>query len=446
MTKDILYSHKGHTMTRREFLWLTSLSAAGVVIGCATNPVTGESQLMLVSESQEKQIDKEHSPHQFSADYGISQDRNLNSYINRTGKNIAARTHRPDMPYSFNCVNATYINAYAFPGGSIATTRGILLTLDNEAELAALLGHELGHVNARHTAEQMSKGMLIQGVVGGVSTYGESKSSTWGKLASTLGMMGAGALLASYSRDNEREADALGIEYMTRSNYSANGMVGLMEILKGMSKHKLNAAQLLFATHPMSDERYKTAVNAVQTKYRSAQKLPLHRERYMDHTARLRKIKGAIKEMQNGEREMAGQKYRNAETHFNKALKKAPGDYAGLVMMSKCQMVQEKHKGAQRYADKAKQVYPKEAQAYYLSGFAKIKRKKYSSAYEEFKRYDVLLPGNPNTTFFKGYTQEKMQHIKQAAEEYHRYLQMVNQGEKAQYTYKRLVEWKYIKP
>ena len=279
MIKDISYSHKRHTMTRRKFLWLTSLSAAGVVIGCATNPVTGKSQLMLVSESQEKQIDKEHSPHQFSADYGISQDRNLNRYINRTGKNIATRSHRPDMPYSFNCVNATYINAYAFPGGSIATTRGILLTLDNEAELAALLGHELGHVNARHTAEQMSKGMLIQSVVGGVAMNGESKSSTWGKLVSTLGMMGAGALLASYSRDNEREADALGIEYMTRSNYSANGMVGLMEILKGMSKHKLNAAQLLFATHPMSDERYKTAVNAVQTKYRSAQKLPLHRER-----------------------------------------------------------------------------------------------------------------------------------------------------------------------
>jgi len=446
MTKDILYSHKGYTMTRREFLRLTSLSAASVVIGCATNPVTGKSQLMLVSESQEKQIDKSHSPHQFSTDYGISQDRNLNNYINRTGKNIAARTHRPDMPYSFNCVNATYINAYAFPGGSIATTRGILLTLDNEAELAALLGHELGHVNARHTAEQMSKGMLIQGVVGGVATYGESKSSTWGKLASTLGMMGAGALLASYSRDNEREADALGIEYMTRSNYSANGMVGLMEILKGMSKHKLNAAQLLFATHPMSDERYKTAVNAVQTKYRSVQKLPLHRERYMDHTAKLRKIKGAIKEMQNGEREMAGQKYRNAETHFNKALKKAPGDYAGLVMMSKCQLVQNKYKGTQRYAGQAKKVYPNEGQAYYLSGFAKIKRKQYSSAYEEFKRYDVLLPGNPNTTFYKGYTQEKMQHIKQAGEEYHRYLQMVNQGEKAQYAYKRLVEWGYIKP
>ena len=109
-------------------------------------------------------------------------------------------------------------------------------------------------------------------------------------------------------------------------------------------------------------------------------------------------------------------------------------------------MVQEKHKGAQQYADKAKQVYPKEAQAYYLSGFAKIKRKKYSSAYEEFKHYDVLLSGNPNTTFFKGYTQEKMQHIKQAAEEYHRDLQMVNHGEKAQYAYKRLVEWEYIKP
>ena len=105
--------------------------------GCATNPVTGKQQLMLLSENQEIQIDKKNSPHQFSSDYGKVQDKALNMYINSTGKKMAARTHRTNMPYSFRAVNATYVNAYAFPGGSIAVTRGILLSLDNEAELAA---------------------------------------------------------------------------------------------------------------------------------------------------------------------------------------------------------------------------------------------------------------------------------------------------------------------
>ena len=160
---------KKDAMTRREFMWLSSLAAAGLMTGCATNPVTGESQLMLVSEDQEVQIDRQYSPYQFSADYGTTQDKKLNDYIDRTGKKIAARSHRTHMPYNFQVVNANYVNAYAFPGGSIACTRGILLSLDNEAELAALLGHELGHVNARHTAEQMSKGMLTQAVVGGLA-------------------------------------------------------------------------------------------------------------------------------------------------------------------------------------------------------------------------------------------------------------------------------------
>lgn len=111
-------------MTRREFLWIASMAFTGVVVGCATNPVTGKSQFMLVSEASEIQIDKQYSPHQFSTDYGILQDNALNSYIDRTGKAIALKTHRPNMPYSFRGVNATYINAYAFPGGSIAVTPG----------------------------------------------------------------------------------------------------------------------------------------------------------------------------------------------------------------------------------------------------------------------------------------------------------------------------------
>ena len=430
---------KNGSLSRREFLWISSLAAGGLMAGCAIDPVTGKKQLMLVSEEQEVQIDQQYSPYQFSADYGTSQDQKLNRYLNRTGSKMTARTHRTHMPYNFRVVNANYVNAYAFPGGSIACTRGIMLKLDNEAELAALLGHELGHVNARHTAEQMSKGMLTQAVVGGLAAAADTQG--YGDLASQLGQVGAGALLASYSRDNEREADALGMEYMVKSGYSSDGMVGLMDMLKSMGKHEPSAIELMFATHPMSEERYQTAVQTAGNKYKSAKTNPLYRERYMDNTAGLRAKKGAIDQMQLAEQEMARKKPEAAEKHLRRALKKAPNDYTALVMMSKNQLIQEKWAVGGQYAEMAQQAYPGEAQAYHLSGFANIKLKKYGRALTEFKQFDKVLAGNPNTLFFKGYCYEKMKKYPQAANNYKRYLQVVNQGEYASHANKKVRQW-----
>jgi len=432
-------------MTRRQFLWLSSLSAAGLMSGCATNPVSGKRQLMLLSEDQEIQIDKKNSPHQFSADYGKVQDKALNNYINRTGEKMAAQSHRTHMPYSFRAVNATYVNAYAFPGGSIAVTRGILLSLENEAELAALLGHELGHVNARHTAQQMSKGMITQAVVGGVSVLAGTQGRVYGQLASQLGAISAGALLASYSRDNEREADALGMKYMVTTGYGSEGFIGLMDVLQSLGKDKPSTIELMFATHPMSEERYKTAVKNANTKYKSARKKPLYRDRYMDNTARLRAKKGAIEEMQKGDKDMARRKYDDAEAHYRKALKLAPGDYAGLLMMSTCQLVQKNYPAGRRYAEEAKKAYPQEARAYHLAGFAKIQTKDFEKAYKDFEKYEKLLPGNPNMIFLKGYCEEGMKHKEQAVDQYHRYLQLVQQGDYAKHAYQRLKEWGYYK-
>ena len=428
-------------MTRRRFLWLSSMAAAGFAAGCATNPVTGKSQLMLVSEDQEIQIDRQNSPYQFSADYGKAQDKALGSYIDRTGKKIAGQTHRTHMPYNFHVVNATYVNAYAFPGGTIACTRGILLSLENEAELAALLGHELGHVNARHTAQQMSKGMLGQAVVGGLSAVAGAAGSGYGGLASQLGQIGAGALLASYSRDNERQADALGMEYIVKSGYSPDGMVGLMDMLNSLGKHKPSAMELMFSTHPMSAERYQSVVQSAATKYKSAKGRPLYRERYMDHTARLRAQKKAIEEMQKGDKELAQKKYSAAESHYRRALKVAPRDYTALVLMSKTQLMQKKWAVGRQYAEMAQKAYPQEAQAYHLSGFAKIQLKDYEGALAEFSSYDRVLAGNPNTLFFKGYAYEGMQKYREAGGEYQRYLQAVQQGDFARHAYQRLKEW-----
>lgn len=424
---------------------VSAWAAAGILTSCATNPVTGRTQFMLVSEETEIEIDRKNAPYQFSADYGIVQDTALNAYIDRTGRRLAALTHRPRMPYRFQAVNATYVNAYAFPGGSIAVTRGILLSLENEAELAALIGHELGHVNARHTARQMSKSMLTNAVIGGVAMIAGAKNAAYGQVASALGMIGAGALLASYSRDNEREADALGLEYMAKAQYNPEGFEELMDMLRNMSKHEPSAIELMFSTHPMSDERYRTAVETIRKKYKGMSTSPFYKERYMDNTAALRRQKNAIEAIQKGEAEMAAGNLAAAQTQLETALKASPSDYAGLMAMAKCMLLQKKHAEAERFATKAQSAYPQEAQSYHVAGIAKTELKKFQAAYNNFDTYDKKLPGNPNITFLKGYSLEGMHKKKDAAEQYAAYLKTVNSGEQAEYAYRKLVEWGYLK-
>lgn len=447
---DLIFQNN---FSRREFIrrslyagiGISGISVLPILSGCAVNPVTGENQFMMVSKEQEIQVDQSQSPHQFSADYGVCNDSNINNYISRVGKKLASNTHRLDMPYSFKCVNATYINAYAFPGGSIAVTRGILLKLDNEAELAALLGHELGHVNARHSAQQMSKGSLTSLLVGGLSMAVGTKSESYGKIAQQLGMLGQGMLLSYYSRDNEREADALGNEYMVKAGYSSKGFVGLMHMLNSMHEQKASATSILFSTHPMSSERYDTAVKMNNSKYQYSINYPLNRDKYMDNIASLRSIEPAIKLMQEGDDHMGKKEYLKAENSYNNAIKKASNDYTAHVIMAKCQLLQEKPLEALKYSEKASVLNKSEAQAYHLSGIANIKLKHFNQAYAQFENYDRYLPGNPHIIFYKGYSQEGMDQRDNAANNYVKYLEKVQEGDNAQHAYNSLKKWGYIK-
>jgi tetratricopeptide (TPR) repeat protein len=183
----------------------------------------------------------------------------------------------------------------------------------------------------------------------------------------------------------------------------------------------------------------------VRTTYASAQGLPLYRERYMDNTARLRSIKGAIEEMQKGDKALGAKNFSQAEGHYQAALKQAPGDYAGLVSMAKCQLLQKKYSEGARYAQQAKSVYPQEAQGHHLSGFVELNLKQYEAAYRDFQTSQRLLPLYPNTIFFMGYAQEGMNRRSEAAQDYRRYLQQVRQGQYAQHAQRRLQEWGYAR-
>ena len=439
---DLARSLERNRITRRQALWLLGAGAASLS-GCATSPVTGKSILVGMSEAQEKQADAQAAPHQFSQDLGAIQDESVNRYVADLGQRMGALTHRPQMPYSYRVLNANYVNAYTFPGGAMGVTRGILADLDDEAQLAALLGHELGHVNARHAAQRQGQNMVAQAAIVGLNVA--AQNSDWGGLVGIGSQIGASALLASYSREHEREADALGQEYLVKAGYPASGMVRLHQLLVTEEKSTPSLLQTMFSTHPMSRERMEAAQAAADSRYRISNSLDARRDRFMDSTASLRRIRPTIDACKNGETAMAAKQYAKAQTEFQTALAKTPRDYASNLRMAQCLQAQGQTAKAANYADNAREIYPQEAQAYKLAGVLALQQRDGALAYQNLDRFDRLLPGDAGILFLKGVSLEGMGNRRGAAQHYAAYLRQSQQGNAAQYSYNRLKAWGVVK-
>src|SRR5256885_15956396 len=187
---------------------VAALVAAGLLVaGCARSPATGKNELMLVSESQEIQMGQQ-ADSGVIASIGLYPDQALQSYVMDLGKKLAATSERPNLPWTFRVVDDPAVNAFAIPGGFVYVTRGILAHMTNEAELATVMGHEIGHVTARHTAHEMSKQELAQlGLAVG--------SMASAQVAQYAGLAGQAlqVLFLKFSRDDENQADALGVRY-----------------------------------------------------------------------------------------------------------------------------------------------------------------------------------------------------------------------------------------
>src|SRR5256884_9114765 len=198
---------------------------AALAAGCAVNPATGSRQLMLVSESQEIALGRDYEP-QVAGSIGIYGDSGLQRYIQQFGARLAASSERPNLPWSFRVVDDPVVNAFALPGGFIYVPRGILAHLNSEAALAGVVGHEIGHVTARHSASQMSKQQLAQ--IG--LAVGSIASPEFGRYAG-VASAGLGVLFLKFSRDDESQADHLGLRNMRRAASDPPAMPQLFEML-----------------------------------------------------------------------------------------------------------------------------------------------------------------------------------------------------------------------
>ena len=234
-----------------------------IASGCATNPVTGSRELMLVSESEDLEIGQKYSPEIEKQLGGKIPDATVQNYIDNVGQKIAATSHRPDWEYHFTAVDDDSVNAFALPGGYVYITKGLLKNLQTEAQLAAILGHEIVHIVARDTANVMSRDIGISLLLSAVTT--EETSET----VKTVANLSTQILGLRYSRKDEREADLGGLGYMVAAGYDPAGMVETMQILQSL--HSSSSIDF-FSTHPSPENRIGYISDEIAFKYRNLSK------------------------------------------------------------------------------------------------------------------------------------------------------------------------------
>ena len=240
-------------------------ATALLVTACATNPVSGKSEMALMSEAEEIATGKKLHV-QVTQQMGVYDDPALADYVQELGTRLAKSSHRPNLDWHFTVVDTDDVNAFALPGGYVYISRGILPYLNSEAELAAVLGHEIGHVTARHSVQQQSQS-TVAGVAAAAAAILTGQQAV-GELANYAGT----ALIRGYGREDELEADRLGAEYLARTAYDPDAIIEVVTVLKDQEMFERELARAegrepriyhgVFSTHPDNDTRLKQAIAA----------------------------------------------------------------------------------------------------------------------------------------------------------------------------------------
>lgn len=257
---------------------LLSILLLSGTFSCATNPVTGKKQLILLSKDQEIAMGMQANP-EVMATYGDYPDKQLQQFISTKGQQMAKISHRPDLEYHFQILDSPVVNAFALPGGYVYFTRGIMAYFNNEAQFAGVLGHEIGHITARHSAQQYSNQMLAQlGLMAGMVISPEF--AQYADLAS----QGLGLLFLKFSRDDESQSDELGVQYSSQIGYNASQMADFFNTLDRLSGGNNGGIPTFLSTHPDPANRYKKVqkeAEAWQKSHPAANDLEVNRDRYL---------------------------------------------------------------------------------------------------------------------------------------------------------------------
>jgi len=230
------------------------------VAGCEINPATGKKQLSLIGEQDEIALGRQAMPDVEKQVGGVYDDPELAAYVTSIGQSLAAVSERPNLPWTFKVVNSDDVNAFAMPGGFIYVNKGLLKQMENEAQLACVLGHEIGHVTARHGVDQLQKSLGMQILLAAIG------AGTGSPDAQAVAQVAAQLVMMKYSRDDEYMADQLGIRYAIKDNYNPNGMVQVFDIFLKLGAGSGGLGEI-FSTHPDTQKRIDKVNQILSEKY-----------------------------------------------------------------------------------------------------------------------------------------------------------------------------------
>ena len=247
---------------------LLTFAVLGTVLqtGCTTNPATGRKQLNLLSAEEEVAMGEQAMPELVQEYGGEVQSPQLRAYVTDVGRRLAAHTEEdlPDLLWEFTLLESDVINAFALPGGKVFITRGLLARFTNEAQLAGVLGHEVGHVTAQHIDERISRAMGVE-ILAQVAAAAVGNQSAWAQAVPMVVGVGGQGYLLKFGRDQERESDILGMRYMVQAGYDPHGMLEVMEVLAEASQG--NSPPEFLSTHPHPKTRIETIMELLEGEY-----------------------------------------------------------------------------------------------------------------------------------------------------------------------------------
>lgn len=393
---------------RKPFLfWLALALALALIAACAKNPVTGEQELVLMSERQELAMGARYYPKTTQLSYGeVPHAPGLQAYVNRVGQHLALGSHRPRIPWEFNVVNTSQVNAYALPGGKISVTRGLLTNMDSEDEMASVLAHEIGHVTARHSVAQYTRGALLSLAVAGVSVaLAGSEYRQIGALAAGI----AGSLLMlSYSRDQERQADQLGYVYMVKSRYNPKGQVEAFEMMQSMRDSHPGFIANMLSSHPLTTERIETANKRVEMTDRRLVNQPLKVQQFQKAIAHLKDTAPAYAAMDKGIKAYARKNFSEAEQWYKKAITLYPAEGLFHARLAAAEARAGRLQLATRRGRAAARQNPEVFYTNYVAGMAYLKAGDPARALDYLMQADRLLPGHAANQLMMGVSYEKI--------------------------------------
>ncbi|NPB08594.1 MAG: M48 family metallopeptidase [Aquificae bacterium] len=384
------------------------------LFSCArvVDPLTGEKVLTLLPPEEEIAIGNEFLPEAITQMEGVYADEEVQEYVREIGRKIALHTPRK-LPYEFFVVNSSQLNAFALPGGKILITRGLLLIMDDESELAGVLAHELGHVNARHHARYLEKtlGLALLLQIGAVLIGGESRTE---RLVLQLASIGATLLALKFSRDQEREADRLGLRFMVEAGYDPSGLVEVMEKFKKLEKER---PPEWLSTHPLPETRIKELSREIK-KMKLPPNLVKNTPRFTHIKERLKKTKRSFELYEEGKKlYKKGQKDR-ALAKFLSALRVFPKNQMAMVYAGVVYLEKGNPEKALEYANRAVRTDPYLLWGWYLKGIALFKLKRYTESIRALEEAKERVKSYAGIYYYLGRNYEELGKIKKAIENY----------------------------